>query len=124
MYAFYLKPKKQESSLPTGTTITSCPFTDSLKRRADDQDISAPSYFFQTGLDTTQPSKRAKGPPPETYTCKICNVKGHWIQECPERDDIKPNDAKEGKERSEVPPDTYTCKICGVKGHWSKFIDF
>jgi hypothetical protein len=24
-------------------------------------------------------------PPPETYICKICMVKGHWIYQCPAR---------------------------------------
>lgn len=27
----------------------------------------------------------ARAPPPSTYVCRICNVPGHWIENCPEK---------------------------------------
>ena len=36
---------------------------------------------------------------PEHYTCKICEKKGHWIQECPEKEE---RDAARGSDRTDI----------------------
>lgn len=44
------------------------------------------SIFFQSAPQRSDKRhKKGHGPPPEGYTCRICNVPGHWIQECPEK---------------------------------------
>jgi hypothetical protein len=49
---------------------------------------------------------RGEGIPPESYTCKICNVAGdHFITACPSR-------TEQGNGASE-----YVCRICSVPGH-------
>ncbi|OIR57810.1 MAG: uncharacterized protein A8A55_1416 [Amphiamblys sp. WSBS2006] len=54
--------------------------------------------------------------PPRGYVCKLCNVTGHWIQNC------KHFEAKESmmQKRSNnlAPPATYTCRLCHIPGHW------
>lgn len=56
--------------------------------------------YVNSQLRTTErtlPSKRCDKPGlilafhpspsrPDNYTCKICDQKGHWIQECPEKE--------------------------------------
>ena len=46
--------------------------------------------------------------PPPNYLCRICNIPGHWIQQCP------------SKHNSRVPqvPSNYICNKCGIPGHW------
>lgn len=41
----------------------------------------------------------AGGPPPDHYTCNICEKKGHWIQECPEKVE---RDSKRNAERVDL----------------------
>ncbi|KAJ2721804.1 hypothetical protein GGI07_003738 [Coemansia sp. Benny D115] len=56
------------------------------------------------------PEKRQ--PPPLSYTCHICNQPGHWISDCPSKDQSK-------KRRVEkAPPEGYICRKCKQAGHW------
>jgi hypothetical protein len=34
--------------------------------------------------DAGDRSGRPRNPPPDTYLCRRCNVKGHWLDDCPE----------------------------------------
>ncbi|GJN88523.1 hypothetical protein Rhopal_001489-T1 [Rhodotorula paludigena] len=67
-----------------------------LKRPAavtddDVNEMGVPNYIFQgvgnAGRGGDRGEKRGKGgPPPDHYTCRICDNKGHWIQDCPEKE--------------------------------------
>ncbi|GAA5931350.1 Drn1p [Sporobolomyces koalae] len=61
-----------------------------LKRPAgNDNDLNemgVPNYIFSGGQNGRGDKKGKGGPPPDHYTCKICDKKGHWIQECPEKE--------------------------------------
>ncbi|GAA6027014.1 hypothetical protein JCM8097_006041 [Rhodosporidiobolus ruineniae] len=107
-YAFSITP----STPPTApTTYTPSPFHASttaavsalaatmngshgprgLKRpvSATDEDVNemgVPNYIFG-GVDGGRREKKGKGgPPPDHYTCHLCEQKGHWIQDCPEKE--------------------------------------
>lgn len=56
--------------------------------------------------------KKDRGPPPDSYVCKICHIPGHWIQECPDRGDKD----KESNDPSK-PREGYVCKICQSSEH-------
>ncbi|KAJ1909506.1 hypothetical protein IWQ60_011136 [Tieghemiomyces parasiticus] len=63
--------------------------------------------------------------PPASYTCKICNVKGHWIQDCPAKParpetatNQSPPDGSHGPASVKTPPDNYVCKVCLKGGHY------
>jgi hypothetical protein len=36
------------------------------------------------GTGVVGPGGKGSRPPPDAYTCRICNTKGHWIEQCPE----------------------------------------
>ncbi|GAA5875458.1 hypothetical protein JCM16303_000635 [Sporobolomyces ruberrimus] len=109
-YAFSITPNQPASAPPTSTK---CPFhpvrlsdlvqgTQSangtsgprgVKRPAgpnpeDLNEMGVPNYIFsgqnRGGGDGNKKGKG--GPPPDNYTCRICEQKGHWIQECPEKE--------------------------------------
>ncbi|GAA5868473.1 hypothetical protein JCM8547_006285 [Rhodosporidiobolus lusitaniae] len=55
-------------------------------------EMGVPNYIF--GGQEGNRGKRGRngenaggkgGPPPEHYTCHLCQQKGHWIQDCPEK---------------------------------------
>ena len=46
--------------------------------------------------------------PPGGYVCRICNIPGHWTQQCP---------LKYDPVISKV-PSNYICNKCGIPGHW------
>lgn len=92
------------------------------------------------------PSTQATQAPPPGYLCKICQVSGHWIQDCPTR--ARPAGLEPGKvcfdftkgrcargaqcryshdaatiaahqaEARGGPRGDYLCNICRVPGHW------
>ncbi|BEJ18171.1 hypothetical protein CspHIS471_0704480 [Cutaneotrichosporon sp. HIS471] len=70
----------------------------SSKRQAEDSN----------GADGAKRVKSEPGPPPEDYTCKICNVQGHWIQDCPQKASMDPS----------KPPPGYVCNICKSTEHY------
>ncbi|GAA5833147.1 hypothetical protein JCM11251_005160 [Rhodosporidiobolus azoricus] len=56
-------------------------------------EMGVPSYIFagvdNGGMRDGDRRKKGKGeggPPPEHYTCHLCQQKGHWIQDCPEKE--------------------------------------
>jgi hypothetical protein len=49
--------------------------------------------------------KKAPGTVPDNYICKICNIPGHLIKDCPNKP--PPN----------TPSSTYICNICHIPGH-------
>ncbi|GMF28829.1 unnamed protein product [Phytophthora lilii] len=53
-------------------------------------------------------------PPPESYTCNRCGTKGHWIEDCPTKDQHNPS----GQMQRKIPPEGYLCKRCNVPGHY------
>ncbi|CAK4076297.1 unnamed protein product [Aphanomyces euteiches] len=60
----------------------------------------------------SRPTVPARRPPPDNYTCNRCGTKGHWIEDCPSKDD--PSQASVAK----VPPPGYLCKRCNIAGHY------
>eukprot|EP01135_Chromosphaera_perkinsii_P003791 Nk52_evm37s255 gene=Nk52_evmTU37s255 len=60
------------------------------------------SYFFQDRRNKRRiegdrdVNKRPREVPPDNYKCKICNVPGHWIQNCPEK--TNPRTAKQNQQ--------------------------
>ena len=58
-------------------------------------------------------SSSSSGAPPPGYICKICNVPGHMITDCPEYT----SSSSTSSSSSGAPPPGYICKICNVPGH-------
>ncbi|CAI5717099.1 unnamed protein product [Peronospora effusa] len=56
----------------------------------------------------------SRRPPPESYTCNRCGTKGHWIEDCPTKDQLNPS----GQIQRKVPPEGYLCKRCNIPGHY------
>ncbi|CCI40278.1 unnamed protein product [Albugo candida] len=54
-------------------------------------------------------------PPPESYTCNRCGTKGHWIDDCPTKDQVPGGGNGPYKK---VPPEGYICKRCNIPGHY------
>ncbi|OQR88099.1 WD40 repeat-containing protein [Achlya hypogyna] len=64
------------------------------------------------GIDGVTPFAKAavpgRRPPPDNYTCNRCGTKGHWIEDCPHKDEMS----------QKAPPPGYLCKRCNVAGHY------
>jgi Protein similar to CwfJ C-terminus 1/Zinc knuckle len=77
-----------------------------LKRRRTDM----PSFesTLNGNDDFSRWNAKSRRAPPADYTCRICNVSGHWIQDCPQKVDRDPS----------KPPDGYVCNICKEPGHF------
>ncbi|TXT04943.1 hypothetical protein VHUM_04026 [Vanrija humicola] len=104
-YATTLPPQTPSTPLPTRpSNATPNPLTmssNSTSKRA------APEHE-----EAGQVKKaRGEGPPPEDYVCKICQVPGHWIQDCPVK-------AQKPAQDSSKPPPGYTCNICKSPDHF------
>eukprot|EP01084_Bolivina_argentea_P272388 463752_1 len=58
--------------------------------------------------------------PPSSYTCRICNIPGHWIQHCPQKFNKSRNFTRYSNSPSTPPllPFNYVCHNCGNRGHW------
>ncbi|KAJ2588376.1 hypothetical protein H4R99_007816 [Coemansia sp. RSA 1722] len=65
------------------------------------------------GGDASANGSRGKRPPPPLdYVCRSCNQPGHWISDCPTREQVK-------RQRTDAsPPDGYICHKCKQPGHW------
>ena len=50
--------------------------------RIDDASV-LPHLMTSTEIQFERPGRR---PPPDHYICRICSNKGHWIEECPQRE--------------------------------------
>ncbi|KAK4058716.1 hypothetical protein OIO90_000160 [Microbotryomycetes sp. JL221] len=100
-YAFSITPGAPSGPSPANSTPS--PFNAAmaaageagprgLKRALDTTDdvneYGVPNYIFggqQNGSHGGGERRKGRNPPPDHYTCNICNQKGHWIQDCPEK---------------------------------------
>ena len=55
--------------------------------------------------------------PPMNYVCRICDIPGHWIQQCPNK--WKKSQSQHVQQPSK-PPTYYICHKCHQRGHWIK----
>ncbi|ORY54261.1 CwfJ C-terminus 1-domain-containing protein-like protein [Leucosporidium creatinivorum] len=70
----------------------------SLDTNGDVNEYGVPNYIFGgQGGGAGERKKGKGGAPPDHYTCNICEQKGHWIQDCPEKAE---RDAKREAERA------------------------
>ena len=58
------------------------------------------------------------GIPPPGYVCKLCNIEGHFIQECPDSSGNTFGRHSNSYDKNGAPPPGYVCNICKVSGHW------
>lgn len=65
--------------------------------------------------NTPGPTRR---PPPDSYTCNRCSTKGHWIDECPLKDQSQRGGGVNGTTGARIPPEGYLCKKCNTPGHY------
>lgn len=80
--------------------------------------INAASFnaFSQRSFqDHSRPGRR---PPPDSYTCNRCGTKGHWIEDCPTKDQMQSGGMHGGQMMRKVPPEGYLCKRCNTPGHY------
>ncbi|KAJ1551091.1 hypothetical protein HK096_003209, partial [Nowakowskiella sp. JEL0078] len=126
-YAMNLIPLDTKIVKPSN--VTPCPFvsidsvySDSLKR--DFGMISnSGGFFFSSNESSTKRNKadfscnhclkrdhiasncpeKKKTLVPANYVCRKCNIKGHWVDDCPLKSQ---------------PREGYICKICGESGHF------
>ncbi|KAJ1904402.1 hypothetical protein LPJ81_002513, partial [Coemansia sp. IMI 209127] len=69
------------------------------------------------GLDDRNAAggKQNKGPPPPlNYICHSCDQPGHWIGDCPTRDQRQ----NKRQRTDDKPPPGYKCHQCKQSGHW------
>ncbi|KAJ2764049.1 hypothetical protein IWQ57_005326 [Coemansia nantahalensis] len=57
--------------------------------------------------------RRRAAPPPLNYVCSSCNQPGHWVSDCPTKDQQKRRRMGEAN-----PPSGYVCRGCSKPGHW------
>ncbi|KAJ2787571.1 hypothetical protein GGI15_000594 [Coemansia interrupta] len=62
--------------------------------------------------DRNSGSHNRRPPPPLDYVCRSCSQPGHWISDCPTREQSK-------RQRTDrPPPPDYICYKCKQPGHW------
>ncbi|KJE89111.1 CWF19-like protein 1 [Capsaspora owczarzaki ATCC 30864] len=127
LYAFTIKPlvKEIKSVLLTHPSeTTDSPFADAPLRTPamGTQQEQAGVSMFYSGLDASGKKRRreddptdgqARKVPREGYVCNICQQSGHFIQDCPQKDE---RDAQRLAQR-EAERGPYVCRICNVPGH-------
>lgn len=94
-------PAKPANATPNPLTMPSGPAVS--KRRAGDEEAT----------DDAKRGRTERGPPPDSYVCKICQIPGHWIQDCPEKASQASKDAQDPSR----PRAGYVCKICQSSEH-------
>lgn len=126
-YAFSITPSSAATSSTASdlpANVTPCPFqiqqgnssgakgTNKRSLPEDDFDDGGGNSYIFAGTDrsSSDARKRRHGEPPQGYKCKICNVPGHFIQDCPEKVD-QPAAPKKSANGA-PPPDTYVCRLC------------
>ncbi|CAG8446700.1 12725_t:CDS:10 [Cetraspora pellucida] len=116
-YGFNLVPlinMPKSSPLSYPKDMTECPFsTKGQKRKLDG--TQPDNYFWSKGNSSGSTSKRGRTnvPPPESYTCNICKLAGHWIKDCPESER---NKQRQQNNKSKPIPKDYVCKSCNEVG--------
>ncbi|KDE02964.1 hypothetical protein MVLG_06530 [Microbotryum lychnidis-dioicae p1A1 Lamole] len=104
-YAFSIVPGGPPPN-PLPTSMTPSPYSidssnskrgtkrpaGSLDQNNGTNEYGVPNYIFGAGGKNGNNKRGRNGadggerrPPPEHYTCNICEQKGHWIQDCPEK---------------------------------------
>ncbi|KAJ2553848.1 hypothetical protein EV175_002792 [Coemansia sp. RSA 1933] len=74
------------------------------------------SHIDASGDRSTFDGKQSKRPPPPlNYVCHSCNQPGHWIGDCPTRDQQQ---IKRQRTDDKQPPPGYRCHQCKQPGHW------
>ncbi|KAG6962167.1 hypothetical protein JG688_00008729 [Phytophthora aleatoria] len=76
--------------------------------------INAASFQTFNKSVTDNRGNGGRRPPPESYTCNRCGTKGHWIEDCPTKDQHNPS----GQMQRKIPPEGYLCKRCNIPGHY------
>lgn len=123
-YAFSVAPASSSTTTDLPANVTPCPFqlqqggpsgSKGPNKRSlpedDFDDGGGNSYIFAgTDRSSSDSRKRRNGEPPQGYKCKICNVPGHFVQDCPEKVD-QPGAPKKGPNGA-PPPETYVCRLC------------
>lgn len=123
-YAFSVAPSSSGTTTDIPPNVTPCPFqiqsgasssSKNPNKRAlpeDDFDEGGGNSYIFAGTDrsSSDARKRRHGEPPQGYKCKICNVPGHFVQDCPEKVD-QPAGPKKGANGA-PPPETYVCRLC------------
>ncbi|KAK4053130.1 hypothetical protein OIV83_001865 [Microbotryomycetes sp. JL201] len=109
-YAFSITPGAAAGPTPPGTTPS--PFNAtmaaageagprglkrSLETSEDVNEYGVPNYIFGGQQNGAGERRKGRNSPPDNYTCNICNQKGHWIQDCPEKSE---RDAQRSANRS------------------------
>ncbi|KAJ1842166.1 hypothetical protein LPJ73_005886, partial [Coemansia sp. RSA 2703] len=78
-------------------------------------DIESADIFNAGGRgnnDRANSAHSRRPPPPLDYVCRSCNQPGHWISDCPTREQSK-------RQRTDrPPPEDYVCYKCKQPGHW------
>jgi len=104
-YAMNLEPLKLAAApLDMPENVTPSPFDIAPKRRRpQDEDRPRP---------TSEDRKRR--PPPEGYICRICSVPGHYIQDCPQKQERAP--------RQQPPVQPQECWFCLSSPNFAKHL--
>eukprot|EP00123_Amoebidium_parasiticum_P001421 comp12500_c0_seq1/m.7457 comp12500_c0_seq1/g.7457 ORF comp12500_c0_seq1/g.7457 comp12500_c0_seq1/m.7457 type:complete len:626 (-) comp12500_c0_seq1:152-2029(-) len=128
VYAFNIlplafTPDSELSVQPPGTT--ECPLVlpqAAVARNAGPESTMDESFSFFYGQQGPKRGGRQggggggrKGTPGAGYVCRICNVSGHYIEDCPS---APPPSGHKRKQSMEPPPPGYVCRQCQVVGHW------
>ncbi|OCF31893.1 nuclear protein [Kwoniella heveanensis BCC8398] len=114
-YAFGLPPQTTTAPLPARpANATPNPFmmpstSVSMMAGKKRSALEEQNHFF--GEQAAKKGRTEGGPPPESYVCKICAQPGHWIQDCPQKNN------RDTKDHSKPPPG-YVCKICQSSDHF------
>ena len=77
------------NKITSHTTITSTSTVDNSSNRNDDGHLviagaSVPLEMNAMGVANKKKKKKTK-PPPDTYVCRLCGIKGHWLWQCSEK---------------------------------------
>ncbi|KAI8444703.1 CwfJ C-terminus 1-domain-containing protein-like protein [Phakopsora pachyrhizi] len=110
-YAFNISPIDEVKPVRP-SNATACPYSlrvdQSRKRNANDMadDVFESGQNFRFGSIENNQKKTRTGVTPPNYVCKICSTSGHWIQDCPEK-----------QQQKRKPQEGYVCRICNTPGH-------
>ncbi|OMJ30338.1 CWF19-like protein 1-like protein [Smittium culicis] len=107
-YAMNITPLQKllndnSSKIQEPENTTDCPFDLPRQgnKRHHDSNSEINSYLFDNNsshqLNNNQPPTLTKKMPPNGYICKICNVPGHYIQDCELKNSNNDNSSKRPK---------------------------
>ncbi|DBA00253.1 TPA: hypothetical protein N0F65_007897 [Lagenidium giganteum] len=78
--------------------------------------INAASFSAFNQKSQMENKSGGRRPPPDSYTCNRCGTKGHWIEDCPTKD--QQQSGQNGQMTRRNPPEGYLCKRCNIPGHY------